>query len=416
MRNKMKKALKRYKYIEVKGIDKQYIDACLLAPFELEMLCEAFEDEKRLLAKTNVTVLKLRKRDVTKQQLIREISPHISTSYTLYNYLANISHKAFEMLEEQLEDFHSLTLEEQADTLYEFIENKKISYSTYINWLRFHESLHPRILDVFQTYGEAFEKETGLKLPSSFQMEPEEKREEQEGELYQELTRMIHWLTDVRDRAKKESFKEQYEEKQKEVEQLQRELKTLQNQLDSKEKQLAKQVKEAAKMSKQVEEHQQKMAQKQKEVGQLGQEVGKLRGQVEELTKKNKALEQEIEVKSKQLKNLTHDIEARSEQRFRLEKANMQQTYEERIRELEETVKQLQSSLQHSLEQFEQERVRYEDELDLLRRKVDVYEQMMNEQQAEAKEAASAREQDTKSDDWFDSLFDDLPVSEPEKI
>ncbi|ATA61595.1 hypothetical protein GS458_3168 [Geobacillus stearothermophilus] len=421
-KSKTKKTLRRLKYIEVEGIDKSYLDACLLVNLDLEQLCDAFEDERQLLAKTNLNVLKLKKREVTKQELIREVSPHISSNYSLYNSFANINYKVLQMLEEQFTDLHSLSLEEKADYLYELVQEEEMRYSMYINWLRFHEQLHPRILEVFQQYGEKFEEETGIQLPPSFNVKREEKKEEKEDVLYKELTNIIHLLTNVRDQAKRESFKEQYEEKQKEVEQLRKQLSAVTDQLSSKEKQLAKQMKEAAKLEKKLEEEQQKVIQKQKEAGQLGQEVGKLRGQVEELTKKNKALQQEVESKSKQMSKLTKEIEERSENRWKLEKAKIQQTYEERVAQLEETVQQLQSQLEKSLQEFEQERTCYENELDILRRKVDIYEQMMNDQQNEKHQESdtaaliSQKEEDSKSDEWFDSLFGDLPVNEPEKI
>lgn len=421
-KSKTKKSLRRLKYIEVEGIDKQYLDACLLVNLDLGQLCEAFEDEKQLLAKTNLTVLKLKTREVSKQELIREVSPHISSNYLLYNLFANLNYRMLQMLEEQFSDLHSLSLEEKAEYLYERVQEEEIGYSTYINWLRFHEQLHHRILEVFQKYGEKFEEETGIQLPSSFNVKREEKKEEKGDELYKELTNIIRLLTNVRDQAKREIFKEQYEEKQKEVEQLHKQLSAVTDQLDSKEKQLAKQMKETAKLAKKLEEEQQKVIQKQKEAGQLGQEIGKLRGQVEELTKKNKTLQQEIESKSKQMSKLTKEIEERSENRWKLEKVKIQETYEERVAQLEETVQQLQSQLEKSLQEFEQERTRYENEIDILRRKVDMYEQMINSQQNEHRHEndtttlTSQKEEDSKSDEWFDSLFGDLPVNEPEKI
>lgn len=422
-----KKLLKSWKYIEIEGIDNQYLDACLLVNFDVEELCDAVEDEKQLLAKTNLSIFKLKKREVTKQELIREVSPHINSNYSLYNLFANLNYRVLQLLEEQIADFNSLSLEEKADYLYKRLQAKEINYSIYINWLRFHENLHHqdlhhRILEVFELYGEEFEKETGMQLPSSFNVKREKKSEEEEDSLHKELTNIIHLLTNVRDNVRKESFKEQYEEKQKEVEQLRKQLNMVTEQLNSKEKQLAKQMKEVAKLTKRLEEEQQRVIQKQKEAGQLGQEVGKLRGQVEELTKKNQMLQQEVESKSKQINKLTKEIEERSENRWKLEKVKIQKTYEERIVQLEEMIQQLESQLEKSLQEFETKRTNYENEIDVLRRKVDIYEQMMEDRQNvehqdnDVAELTNYKESDSKSDEWFESLFGDLPVNEPEKI
>ncbi|MFJ5717415.1 hypothetical protein [Neobacillus sp. NPDC093127] len=394
-----RKENKRYPYISVKGTANQYLDACLLSLLDGPALCKSLVDEKALISKTNLSLTQILKQNVSKKDLVRELSPYLSEHYTMYNFLVQVAHGRFQLIEE-INEGEEDNLVLWMENIEDAIKYEQITIFTYINWLRFDPRGHQYLKQVFEKYGHEFEQETGLILSDDFQLEELVVEKSEEESIDAEINRVIQQLQSIKAELSKENLKHQYEEvlEQNKLlldsnKSLHDEIKTLKDQVKSKEQVTAKKDRDFNKLKKEFDSATKKLDKSMKEAGQLGGEVGKLRQKVDEVTKQMHQFESEVKRYKEEREILKSQVEERLTQQWSLERAALKDDYQRDIYKLQIQNQALQAQVENGVLNYSKQD-EYENEIDILRKQISLYTQQLKKLEEESqKEIAKLRKQ-----------------------
>ncbi|WP_078544823.1 coiled-coil domain-containing protein [Litchfieldia alkalitelluris] len=356
-----KKQVKRYRYVDVEGIDHTYLDACLLLHLDVEFICHAISDEKSVIAKSNLNMKQIVSKDVDRLELIREISPWVRESYTLYNYLARVNMSAIERVIEIIDEDGKLTDDEIKELLKEEVLEDNVSYYYYVTWLRFKNQYHSEIKETLEYFGQKFQQETGLLLGGEFEVR--EVKEEEEEERIEDgiegtFDSIVNELLALKEKVGQETYKDQFREvneakKQLELKlsQLQTDLNQVNEQLHAKEQQLTAKNKEQSQLKKKYDNEKKSIEQKNKEIGKLGSELGDLRKEVTDLRKENTQLLKEVTSSRNNKEEAIHALEETLQNKFRAEKSILADDYQKQINDLINTNSRLKSAMEDYTQQ-----------------------------------------------------------------
>ncbi|MFD2446601.1 hypothetical protein ACFSO7_21920 [Bacillus sp. CGMCC 1.16607] len=350
-----KKKAKRYRYMDVEGIDSSLLDACLLLSLDTELICSSISDEKAVISKSGLSMKQIITKNIDRVELIRAISPFIKESYSLYNYLVSINMATIEKLIDVMNVDSSTSDDELKVLIEEEVFGGNIYYRYFVTWLRFKEQYHGEIKGILEYFGHTFQEETGLLLGNDYNLREKDREMEDEVQDSVEINfdSIVRDLVSLKARVEKSTFREQYDEAietnkklEGEIEELQKNLKNTSDQLQTKEQLLVTSTKEQSQLKKKLENEKRVLEQKNKEIGKLGSELGELRKEVLELRKENDRFAKEIANARKIKEEALQSLEETLLNKYKAERGLLINDYLEQIDDLELVNKRLTATME----------------------------------------------------------------------
>lgn len=441
-KGKSRKKVKRFPYIEVNGIQNQYLDAALLQCFGEETIYNTVNNEFKILKKAGITTQDVMRRKYNHQELTQLLSPHLLENYDYYNFLVNQWDELQEHNLRQLfpEDFSKLSSEKWDQAIRGELDKGELRVYLVINILRFYKNgeLKELLLPILQEekYVIEFFNETGIRMElegleinwrdvteqedkqeeeivHALEMEdfkmPKEVLEHPEEALKYASKIIASVSQQLASREKSEDFKLLFENEVEEKERWKEKAELLQRDLKSKDAQHQDLVKKNKVLTKDHASLTAKLDQAQKDSGRLGQTLGELRKEKEEIEFQKNHFERRIQSLEKERENVARTVEEEVKREFALKNLNMKEEFERQLdlleRQLEEMAEQL-KYVQGENEQFTLDKETMVNELDRTKRDLTVVEQERNELFEQLQSSAAIQEVAADTNDDHDLLFD----------
>jgi DNA repair exonuclease SbcCD ATPase subunit len=402
--SKKSNKVKRFPYIEVAGIQNQYLDAALLQCLDKESLAFALRDEFKILKKAGILPADLKQNKLSKEDLIRLVSPHLLENYNFYNYLAqkwdNIQIKT---LNNHIKvDYSSFSLEQWINQIKTLIQENDMPVFAAVNLLRFYNNgeLKELIQSILDDFAVQFYYESGVQMEGyeidwdevdeeivKYEDESEEldlsdeEIERKPEETLRLASRLIELVADqLTELEDTEEYKTLYEQEQERNENLTRKLEALNQEVKSKESQHQALLKENRTLSKNVDALTTKLEQTKKELGKLGLSLGEIRKEKEDFEKSNGIFERRVNTLEKEQNSIGEKVKQEVKREYDLKIILMKDEYEKRLdllkRELDEKEKE-QVQMNNDLASTELERIMKE--LETVKNDLRVVERERNE-------------------------------------
>ncbi|MGG3469000.1 hypothetical protein ABES02_16150 [Neobacillus pocheonensis] len=352
--------VKRFPYIEVSGIQNQYLDAALLQCIDQESLSFALRDEFKIIKKAGILPAELKQNKFSKEELVEQVSPHLLENYNFYNYLA----QKWEGIQTQTlknhfkEDYSSFTLDQWADEIRTMIQENDMPVFASVNLLRFYNNGQLKVLihSILEDFAVQFYYESGIQmegydidwdevdeeLAAEFEDESEEldlselENEQKPEERLRLASRLIGLVADQLSELEDSSeYKALYEQELQETVKLHEELVNLNQEMKTKESQHQVVVKENRTLSKNVDSLTTKLEQSKKELGKLGLSLGEIRKEKEDLEKVNGVLERKVNTLEKEQNSIGEKVKQEVKREYDLKILLMKDEYEKKLYQLE---------------------------------------------------------------------------------
>lgn len=372
---KKTKKLKKNAYIEIDGIENQYLDAALLHSVEEEIIYGIILDELKILKKAGISVAEVKKRAVNEIELKNKISPYVLESYTFYNFLVNHWYGSDKQLID-ISNFEETLENEWLEIVTDILNGENILLYEVINSLRFYKngeykSLIPMLfseeINVLKFY-----EETGIQVECGI-IDWERKKlnevnddgnedysdeiEEDEDLIFsstEALNIAANLINDVASKLskfeEKENFNELYKAEKERNDGLSNENLALNKEVKSINSQIKILEKEKKNSDKSVIKLNQKIDGQQKEIGKMGLQIGEYRIIIDSLENSNKSLKLQVEAFNKDKKKNEEKIAKEIHQENNLRSLKMKVDFEEKAKEYEEQIGTLEKQFKESSE------------------------------------------------------------------
>lgn len=398
MRRKKGNKLKRFAYIEVGGVDNRYLDAALMKVLGEHVLEHSLSDELKLIKKAGITTQELKRRELSQEEIIKRVSPHLLESYDFYNLLANMWNDILQQTINRYfeDDYVNFTMEDWFNSIKKMIDEKEMPVYVAINTIRFYKNGEIKelikILLEDKEYIVAFYRELGMKIEQPglvidwdkvvveeseefFDLEDElEEIQLLEDELFnrspdEALKVAAKIILEVSDRVSHledaEKYKKLYEHEKEHVATLKSKVDELTQGLKSRDSQIQTISKENRTLSKSVDSLNGKLEQQQKESGRLGGVLGEIRKEKEDIEKEKTNLERRVSSLEKEASTISEKVHKEIKSDFDKKALKMLNDYDEKTNLLEKQLLDLQrlfkeeqfknSELSTALEKFKKE-------------------------------------------------------------
>lgn len=368
-RRKKGSTQKRFPYIEVEGVESRYLDAALLKICGDGTLEHSLSDEFKLIKKAGITTQELKRKERSREELIKLVSPHLLESYDFYNSLANTWE---EILQKTINhyfenDYTSFTIEDWGNQIRNLIDEEAMPIYAAINTLRFYkngeikELIKPLLEEgeyVVKFYRETGIKVAGQELDSDWDESIDDELEENsllEEELFDrspdEALKMaakiiLNVSERVSDLEESEKYKKLYEFEKEQVVSFKTKVDDLTQDLKSRDSQVQTLSKENRTLTKSVDSLYGKFEQQQKESGRLGGALGEIRKEKEDLEKVKANLERRVSTLEKEAGSITEKVQKELKKEFDKKALKKQDDYDEKIFQLEKQIEDLQCLLE----------------------------------------------------------------------
>ncbi|WP_223702716.1 coiled-coil domain-containing protein [Sutcliffiella deserti] len=349
---------KRFPYIEVEGIQNQYLDAALLQCLDNESLVFTLRNEFKILKKAGILPAELKLNKFNQEELVRLVSPHLLENYNFYNYLVqkwdDIQIKTLKTFIKT--DLSSFSLEQWDEEIRSLIQDKDIPVFAAVNLLRFYNNgeLKELIQLIMRDFTVQFYYETGVQLNGygvDWDKVDEKKVENvvESGELNlsedierkpEENLRLASSLIDlvanqITELGQYGEYKTLYQQEQEKTEKLTKEKENLSQEIKTKESQHQAFLKDNRTLSKNVDTLTTKLDQTKKELGKLGLSLGEVRKEKEELEKIKDNLERKVNILENEQNSIGEKIKEELKREYDLKILHMKDEYEKRLNILE---------------------------------------------------------------------------------
>jgi hypothetical protein len=355
--------VKRFPYIEVTGVQNQYLDAALLHCVDKEPLTLALRDEFKILKKAGILPTELKQEKFSKEDLVRLVSSHLLENYSFYNFLVKKWNEIqIKTLNAHIKgDYTSYSIEQWDEVIRELIKEKDMPVSIAVNLLRFYNNGENKELIrlVLEDFAVRFYYETGVQVEgyninwnaidkkidenkvTSEELDlTEAEIERKPEENLHKASRLIELVADqITELGQTGEFKSRYEQEQEKNEKLNEKLLTLGKELKSKESQHQALLKENKTLSKNVGVLTKKLDLTNKEHGKLSLTLGEIRKEKDEFEKLNNVLERKVNSLEKEQHSIKEKIKQELKREYELKILHIKDEYEKELNILEGELK-----------------------------------------------------------------------------
>jgi len=324
MIRKTRKKDKKIRYIVVEDVKNEYLDAALISICSDDTFSNTVSNELKILKKAGITPQEIKADRISRNEIIKKISPFLLESYDFYNLLANKIEKIQDEILNNLFEKRYLNFDtnQWISSVKTTVLDEEISLSMMINILRFYkngefknviylllneEEFVLKFYEELQIKIEGFDlnwkniidipfdnKTTGELKQSSLSVRG--KDSDTSFKLQAAIEMLNDVIAEVDELHKVKELNAQLESKNEVIESLKQELNQMKKDVRPKDSRIKSLEKENRALNKQAEMFGQKNELLQKEVGNLGKSLGELRKMQESLENENKLLERKVEV------------------------------------------------------------------------------------------------------------------------
>lgn len=324
MIRKTRKKDKKIRYIVVEDVKNEYLDAALISICSDDTFSNTVSNELKILKKAGITPQEIKADRISRNEIIKKISPFLLESYDFYNLLANKIEKIQDEILNNLFEKRYLNFDtnQWISSVKTTVLDEEISLSMMINILRFYkngefknviylllneEEFVLKFYEELQIKIEGFDlnwkniidipfdnKTTGELKQSSVSVRGTDS--DTSFKLQAAIEMLNDVIAEVDELHKVKELNAQLESKNEVIESLKQELNQMKKDVRPKDSRIKSLEKENRALNKQAEMFGQKNELLQKEVGNLGNSLGELRKTQEFLEKEKKVLERKVAV------------------------------------------------------------------------------------------------------------------------